>query len=70
MVKPPTAGSGSGVSAQTARSYQGTSSSGRGRPNTSTTQPSSNGAIPANASTAIRCRGRVSSVSGVPMARS
>lgn len=51
IVNPPTARSGPGLSAHTASSYQGTSSSGRGSPKTSTTQPSSKGLMPSKAST-------------------
>ncbi len=48
-VNPPTARSGAADSAHTFSSYHGTSNSGRGRPKTSTTQPSSNGDMPSNA---------------------
>ena len=44
---PPMTGMGPGCSAQMARSYHGTSNSGRGRPNTSVTMPISNADIPA-----------------------
>lgn len=49
---PPTTGTGPGRSAQTLRSYQVTSSSGRGRPNTSVTIPVSKTDMPGYASTA------------------
>ena len=50
----PSSGTGPGGSAQIVRSYQSTSNSGRGRPNTSVTMPSSNADMPSKASTATR----------------
>ena len=51
IMKPPTARIGSRSTEQTRRSYQGISSSGLGSPKTSTTAPSSKGAMPSKAST-------------------